>query len=632
MSDSVPSSQPPVAIVGMSALVPGSPGVDGFWRTIYNGLDQIGEVPPTRWPVEDYYDPDPDAPDKTYGKRGSFLDPVEFDLLKFGISPNMIEATDATQLLSLVLAEQVLTDACDGDTDKLSRERVSVLLGTSTLELLGSMSNRMQRPVWLKSLRECGVPEAQAQAACDRIAEHYVPWQVDTFPGLLSNVVAGRIAHRFDLHGTNHTVDAACASSLAALHSGVNELALGQTDLVITGGVDLLNDIVMYMCFSKTPAMSPTGDCRPFSDSADGTMLGESLTMFALKRLADAERDGDRIYAVLKGVGASSDGSGSAVYAPEPEGQSRALRRAYEAAGYGPETVELVEAHGTGTAAGDAAEVAALREVFAGSGDDAQRCALGSVKSQLGHTKCAAGAVGLLKTVLALHQKTLPPTIKIDKPDPKLDLESSPFYLNTETRPWVRGGDHPRRASVSSFGFGGSNFHLTLEEYLPAENAKARPARRLRAAPAELMLFSASSPDALRSAVVEACEQAQSQPLPVLARRSQREFDPDAATRLAVVASDADDLASKIDRVVARIEAAPDAPFTMPRGVDYSPLPAASREIAFLFSPQGSQYVGMGADLAMEHPQARAAWDLAAEVSPTEEPPHRAVFPAPVFT
>ena len=254
--------------------------------------------------------------------------------------------------------------------------------------------------------------------------------------------------------------------------------------------MDTLNDIFMYTCFSKTPALSPTGDCRPFSDKADGTLLGEGMAMVALKRLADAERDGDRIYAVLQGVGASSDGRAKSVYAPRPEGQAKALQRAYDAAGYSPKTVELVEAHGTGTKAGDVAEFGGLELVFkAADSKERQWCALGSVKSQIGHTKAAAGAAGLFKAVMALHHKVLPPTIKIERPNPKLNLEESPFYLNTKTRPWVRGSDHPRRASVSSFGFGGSNFHLTLEEY----NGDAPKAWKKRVMASELVLLGAKS-------------------------------------------------------------------------------------------------------------------------------------------
>ncbi len=327
-----------------------------------------------------------------------------------------------------------------------------------------------------------------------------MPWQEDSFPGLLSNVVAGRIANRLDLHGTNCTVDAACASSLAAVSAAVNELALGKADLVVTGGVDVTNNPLMYVCFSKTPALSPTGDARPFSEDADGTLLGEGLAMLGLRRLDAAERDGDRIYAVIRGLGTSSDGRGGAIYAPMAAGQVRALRRAYETAGYGPDTVELVEAHGTATRAGDAAEFKSLRQVFGETGrPDSGWCALGTVKSQIGHTKSAAGAAGLIKAVLALHQRVLPPTIKVRKPNPGLGIESSPFYLNTAVRPWTRRADHPRRASVSSFGFGGANYHVALEEYGGADASQERSAARVRAHASELVLVSGDSPGDLRA-------------------------------------------------------------------------------------------------------------------------------------
>ncbi len=261
------------------------------------------------------------------------------------------------------------------------------------------------------------------------------------------------------------------------------------------------NDIFMYMCFSKTPALSPTEDCRPFDARADGTMLGEGIGLLALRRLADAERDGDRIYAVIRGVGSSSDGRAKSIYAPVAEGQAKALRRAYDVAGYGPGTVELVEAHGTGTKAGDVAEFEGLRMVFDATGRaDRQWCALGSVKSQIG-TQGAAGAASLFKIVMALLHKLLPPTIKVEQPAPGLEIEKSPFYLNTEARPWIRGGAHPRRASVSSFGFGGSNFHVTAEEYA----GPAPRARRFAYAPAQLVTLSDADPSVL-AARCGACE------------------------------------------------------------------------------------------------------------------------------
>ena len=304
-----PRTQVPIAVVGVSALFPGSSDGRGFWSDILAGRDLVTDVPPSHWLVEDYDDPDPSAPDKTYSKRGAFLSAIDFDPMEFGVPPSIVPATDSAQILALIVAQKVLDDAAQGQFASMNRDRISVLLGvTSAQELLGSMVSRLQRPVWLKALRESGIPETEAQAACDRIAKSYVPWQESSFPGLLGNVVAGRIANRFDLRGTNTVTDAACASSLAALSMGINELALGQSDLVITGGVDAMNDIFMYMCFSKTPALSPTGDCRPFSDAADGTLLGEGMAMIALKRLDDAERDGDRVYAVIRGLGSASDG------------------------------------------------------------------------------------------------------------------------------------------------------------------------------------------------------------------------------------------------------------------------------------------------------------------------------------
>ncbi len=630
MSEPSYPRQVPIAVVGVSALLPGCDGIEDFWRAVLTGRDLIGDVPPTHWLLEDYYDPDPSAVDKTYARRGAFLGPTEFDTLSFGIPPKALPATDTTQLLSLVVVERLLADAFGGRTPP-DREKVGVVLGTAAVELLYTMAARMQRPVWLKALRECGVPEPKALEICDRIADHYPEWQEETFPGLLDNVVAGRIANRFDFHGANLVTDAACASSLAAMSTAVNQLALGQADVMITGGVDTANDILMYMCFSKTPAMSASGDCRPFSDRADGTVLGEGLVVYALKRLEDAERDGDRVYGVIKGMGSSSDGRGSAVYTPVPQGQARALRRAYQSAGYGPDTVEFVEAHGTGTKAGDAAEVAALREVFGAVEDGGTpRCALGSVKSQLGHLKSAAGAVGLLKALLAVNQGVLAPTAKVDRPNPELPLDGSALYVNTAVRPWVRGPGHPRRASVSSFGFGGSNFHMTVEEYVPGAHSRARRAPRFRAAPAELLPLSASSPDGLLTAIDSLV--ARSGGFAETARAAQAEFRSDHPFRLAVVARDHGDLARQAVEVRRLVESRPEQPFSTPSGAHYAVGEPDPGELCLLFPGQGSQYPGMGGDVAVHLPRALAAWDLAASVDMGSRALHEVVHPVPVFT
>jgi malonyl CoA-acyl carrier protein transacylase len=621
--------RPALAVVGLSALFPGSQDAAGFWRDILAGRDLLSDVPESHWLVEDYYDPDPQAPDKTYARRGGFLSPIEFDPLEHGVPPNVVPATDSSQLLALIAAKQVLDDAIAGQFDHVDRERTSIILGvTSAQELLVEMGARLQRPVWVKALREHGLPEPEVQRVCDAIAASYVPWQENTFPGLLGNVVAGRIANRLNLGGTNCVTDAACASSFSALQMGANELLLGQSDMVIVGGVETFNDIFMFMCFSKTPALSRSGDCRPFAKAADGTMLGEGIAMLALRRLADAERDGDRIYAVVRGIGSSSDGRSKSIYAPVAEGQAKALRRAYAAARYSPATVELMEAHGTGTKAGDAAEFEGMRQVFDETGrKDRQWCALGSVKSQVGHTKATAGAAGLFKIVMALHHKVLPPTIKVDEPLPSLAIESTPFHLNTRARPWIRGSEHPRRASVSSFGFGGSNFHVTAEEYRGA----GAPALRTPAWPAELVLASAATPGALVERLGELSGQASSEgALGAIARFSHDSFDAALPARIAIVASDEGDLRRKAEAAAASIRDAAERPFSTPGGVHYA-LGAQPGRIALLFPGQGSQSLEMGADVAMSFDVARAVWDRAAD-APLEPPLHDVVFPRPTFS
>src|SRR5947209_6310124 len=387
-SDSVP-----LAIVGIGCLFPKADGPGAFWANIKNGVDCVGPVPPTHWSPDDYLHDDPKAPDMTYAARGAFLDAVDFNPLEFGISPVDLEATDTSQLLGLVAARRALNDAGYTPDRSFDKSRISVVLGvTGTLELVIPLGARLGHPRWRKALAAAGVDKETADKVVEDISDSYVPWQENSFPGLLGNVVAGRIANKLDLGGTNCVVDAACASSLSALHLASLELATGRCDLAVTGGVDTFNDIFMYMCFSKTPALSRTGDAKPFDADGDGTILGEGLGVVILKRLADARRDGDRVYAVLRGMGTSSDGKGNAIYAPKAEGQVAALKQAYRVAGVTPDTVELIEAHGTGTKVGDATEVHALTEVFQAAVRGGPWCALGSVKSQIGHTKAAAGA------------------------------------------------------------------------------------------------------------------------------------------------------------------------------------------------------------------------------------------------
>ncbi|MCL4561263.1 MAG: phosphopantetheine-binding protein [Chloroflexi bacterium] len=626
-----------VAIIGMASIFPESNNLEQYWENIIQKMDCIREVPPSRWNVDDYYDPDPAAPDKTYCKRGGFIPDVDFDPLEFGLPPNILEATDVSQLLSLVIAKEAMEDAGYGEGKQFNRDLVGVILGVVGVEtkLYTPLMARLQYPVWEKVLKSYGVSDEDTNKIIERIKLAYVNWEENSFPGTIGNVIAGRIANRLDLGGTNCVVDAACASSLAAVRMAIGELVEGRADMMITGGVDTDNSIGAYMCFSKTPAFSKSQNARPFDADADGMMVGEGIGLFVLKRLADAERDHDRIYAVIKGVGSSSDGRFKSIYAPRPEGQAKALRRAYEDAGIAPSTIGLVEAHGTGTNAGDPAEVGSLKLVLGENNPNKQTIALGSVKSQIGHTKAAAGSASLMKIALALHHKVLPATINVDKPNPKLGIDDSPFYINTETRPWIRpAGGTPRRAGVSSFGFGGTNFHLVLEEY---EDDHPGP-YRIQPAPQAILL---AAPDSKQ--LTELCSATLQKLLPVdggiyfneLVQRSKNLRPEAGSARLGFLARNAKEAIDQLQKAVKELAAKPgEEAWELPQGIFYrkSSLNPSGKVVA-LFSGQGSQYPDMGRDLAVNFPTIRETFGAMDHLFVEDglESLSNTVFPVPVF-
>jgi acyl transferase domain-containing protein/NAD(P)-dependent dehydrogenase (short-subunit alcohol dehydrogenase family)/acyl carrier protein len=581
----------------LGCLFPRAHHGGAFWATIKNGVDCITEIPPTHWRPEDYFSPQQQAPDMTYARRGGFLSPLDFSPIEFGISPRDLDAIDTAQLLGLVAAQQALFDAGYTPEAKFDRSKVSVILGvTGTQELVIPLGARLGHPRWRKALLDSGVDPETTEEVVSRIAESYVSWQENSFPGLLGNVVAGRIANRLDLGGTNCVVDAACASSLSAIHLAGMELSTGRAEVAVTGGVDTFNDIFMYMCFSKTPALSPTGNSKPFDRDGDGTILGEGLGVVVLKRLADAERDGNRIYAVIRSIGSSSDGKGAAIYAPVASGQVKALKRAYAEAGISPATIELVEAHGTGTKVGDAVEVDALTQVYREARPDGTWCALGSIKSQIGHTKAAAGAAGLIKAALALHFKVLPPTIKVNQPLEPLQPGKSPFYLNSQKRPWLPSTEHPRRAAVSAFGFGGSNFHAVLEEYRPAKSELDWDGD------CEIFAISGETRESIQDRLNRLKPQANWTTLQEQARLSRQSFDTRAEHRLLLVLErDAFSLAKSLQTAQSLLKR-PERFLHSPDGVYYG-RGVASGSVGVLFPGQGSQYVGMLRDLACLFPQ-----------------------------
>ncbi|TKS99384.1 type I polyketide synthase [Streptomyces lasalocidi] len=605
----------PIAIVGLSALYPKSRDLREFWANVVSAADCIEDVPATHWDVSEHYDSDPSAPDKTYSKRGGFIPTVPFNPLEFGLPPNTLEVTDVLQLLSLVVARDLLKDA-GADQDWYDASRTGVVLGvTGANQLTQPLSARLQTPVLKEVVRSCGLTERDAEEIAEKFKLAFAPWEENSFPGMLGNVVAGRIANRLDLGGTNMTIDAACASSLGAVKAAVSDLLERRADTMLVGGCDAENTIFMYLCFSKTPAFSKSGLIRPFDADADGTLIGEGIGMLALRRLSDAERDGNRIYAVLRGIGSSSDGRFKSIYAPRKEGQMTALRRAYEDADVSPDSIELFEAHGTGTAVGEATELSALSAVVSESGEEKQYAAVGSVKSQIGHTKAAAGAAGMIKLALALHHKLLPPTINVERPNPAIDWENSPFYVSSRTRPWIRDPRRPRRrAAVSSFGFGGTNFHVVLEEHGDGDDLRVMfPVSRVH-------LWHEPDVDALARAVEEGAAP-RTTPAPA------------GHPRLALVARSEAELAELRALAVAQLRARPTADaWSHPKGIHFRAAAAPTGKVAALFAGQGSQYVEPGRTAVLALPPLRAAFDAAnAAFGEDGLPLSRVAFPPPAF-
>src|SRR5579883_1739506 len=604
-----------VAIVGLDCLLPKAPGVRRFWANLLNKVDAITDVPGERFNIGLYYDQERKARDKIYSRWGGFLEDVPFDPLRYGIPPNALASIDPMQLLSLVVVDRALRDAGYHDRD-FPRETTSVIFGVS-----GGLGD-----LGVQYAVRATLPHLIGQTP-EALLDRLPAWTEDSFAGILPNVVAGRIANRFNLGGVNFTVDAACASSLAAVYLAVRELNTGSSDMVITGGVDTGQSPFGYLCFSSAQALSPRGRCRTFDQSADGIAISEGLTVLVLKRLADAERDGDRIYAVIKGAAGSSDGRGRSMTAPRLEGQMSALRRAYQQAGLRPSTIGLIEAHGTGTAAGDATELAALSEVFRADGAGPHSCAIGSVKSQVGHTKSAAGVTSLMKAALALHHRVLPPTLHVEQPNPKLREPGSPFFVNSEPQPWISPSG-PRRAGVSSFGFGGTNFHVVLEEY-PAQPA-ASPS--LEEWPAELFLWQAASPAALETVLAGFAGSLETaRPLRELAAEVCRGAGGVSGVRLAVVASSLDDLKAKLAQAREALrqgrERLDDA-----SGIYLAPA-GPRRPVAFLFPGQGSQKPGMLRDLAAHLPRFREILEQADRVLAGRLPKQLSayIYPPPAF-
>ncbi|HET7754615.1 MAG TPA: SDR family NAD(P)-dependent oxidoreductase, partial [Anaeromyxobacteraceae bacterium] len=625
-----------VAVVGLGALLPDAPDAASFWKNVCERRYSITDVPPDRWNVDEYYDPDPSALEKTYSKIGAWVRGYSFDWHRYKVPPKVAAAMDPGQQWAVTIAAQALTDFGYPER-KLDLERTGVVLGAAMGGELHYMTNlRVAFPEFRRALE--GV-DAFSHLPSDVRREIVARWQEevrkklppiteDSMPGELPNIISGRVANILNLRGPSFITDAACASSLAAVDAATDLLVDGHCDAIITGGVDRNMGASTFVKFCKIGALSATGT-RPFGDGADGFVMGEGAAAFLLKRLADAERDGDKIYAVIRGVGASSDGKGKAITAPNPLGQKLAVKRAWEHAGLDPATAGMVEAHGTSTKVGDVVEVESLGECFASAGRG--KIALGSVKSNIGHLKAGAGAAGLLKTVLSLHHELLPPTLNSERPNPGIDFSASPFTLNHELREWKRTNGTPRRAGVSAYGFGGTNFHVAVEEHVPGlltrtketitvpaampvasrGIATASPAGATPKAPFRgILALGAASAEQLRTRLDGELARAKAGTVPPIAPPSAADLG--ARERIVLDFESGPDLVDKLQRAKRALET--DAPMAWKaltnQGV-FRGSGAPAGKVAFLFPGQGSQFVNMGRALYDREPVVRAVFDEA---------------------
>jgi acyl transferase domain-containing protein/phosphopantetheinyl transferase len=634
-----------VAVVGMACVFPGADDARAFWRNIVSGRDAIREVPPGRWPGSRLASLPPEHEGHVGCRRGGFIStPYLFDPVRHRVMPKVAQFGDVDQFILLDVLSDALADAGVGQ-DHPARAATDVILGR------GNYTSNKMLEVFFRSdgcdrilaFLERRLPQLTAEdlAAVEAdLRASLPPRDADGMATAITNLTASRAANRLDLGGAAFVVDAACASSLIAMEMGVDRLRTGKSDVALVAGINFTNVPGFWYLFSQLGALSRSGRLRPFDRRADGILIGEGAGAVVLKRLEDARRDGDRVYAVVKGLGSSSDGRAAGVLAPASKGQIRALERAYEDAGLEPDDVGLLEAHGTGTAAGDRVEIETVREVFGPPVAGVPTRVMGTVKSMIGHTMPAAGIASFIKTALALAGKVLPPSLHCDEPDPA--LAGLAFFVSPVARPWLHATDHgPRRAGVNAFGFGGVNAHVVLEEVReseaparvtvaggsgPGEEAppplRARPVRPGVRPPTELLAFSGRDRAALAARLRQVAtflrEEGGPFDLDDLAFALAAETDGHAACRLALIRDGVEGLERELEDLAGAVEHDPPATDEQ-RGVFFGEGPTGDHgRIAAVFP--GIGFPGLTGDFpdhllanCLHFPAAREAFDRVEE-------------------
>ncbi|MFW0715322.1 beta-ketoacyl synthase N-terminal-like domain-containing protein [Pedobacter sp. N23S346] len=453
-----------VAIIGMSCIFPGAKNVQTFWENILNGIDSTQTVPADRIdPV--HFDKSVTSVDRFYCNKGGFIPEYSFDPQRFGILPLAVEGTEPDHLITLDLVHSAMEDAGIFERD-YNLDKTGIIIGkgnytgpgaTRAIEIVrtGEQISSSLRDL-LPQLSEADLEKVKHEFQLRKGR-----FSADTAMGLIPNLVASLVANRFNLGGLAFTLDAACASSLLAIDHAVQELNSGRCDMVVAGGVHLGQNAAFWSIFSQLGALSKQEKIKPFDQHADGLIIGEGCGFVVLKRLEDAIQDKDKIYAVIKGIGVSSDGSGTSVMSPSVKGQIKAVAQAWGNSALEPKNIGYLEAHGTGTPLGDKTEIETLKQFF-GQDESLPKAGIGSVKSNIGHAMPAAGIAGLIKTTLALYHGVIPPTLHCD--EPLAQLKETRFSAVQKTINWEQSG-LPKLAAVNAFGFGGINAHVVLEAF-----------------------------------------------------------------------------------------------------------------------------------------------------------------------
>ena len=646
----------PIAVIGLGALMPDATDIEAFWQNVLDAKVSIRPLPDDRWPgpLNHFWKeggPGNHTEGYSYAKIGALVSDAEFDWRRWRQPPGTLPQIDPCQLWAVSVSADAIEHAgYDGEAKDIDRTRTGVVFANA---LGGENRNLSNLRVWSNHTatlaKEHGMPDGNEASFKESMLEGTPRVDEDTMPGELANVVSGRVANLLDLQGPNHAMDAACASSMAAVLDACRLLQTRQVDVMLAGATDRTMDPATFAKFSAIGALSPTHS-SPFDARANGFVMGEGAGVMVLKRLSDAIRDGDEIYSVIRGIGGSSDGRGKGITAPSQRGQIQAIARAYSQAGYPASSVELVEAHGTSTKVGDATELSTLSRLWTGI-EGAGNIAVGSIKSQIGHLKAAAGIAGIMKSVMALHHRTIPPSANFETPNPTVDWSNIPFFVPTSPLEWPRPAQHPRRAGVSAFGFGGTNFHIALEGYEPdfhaplaadwdqrwaaysGQGASAPsifdgtlPATMthddLKAVEGGVLLLSASSLNGLHEALANTSfsgplfdDDPKGRRLSEALQHASQTFDAEAPFRMALVATSWAEFSKRQALAGQAMMDAEKWGFLQAQGVlitDQPPMPPEAKTV-HMYPGQGSQYVGMTADLVQRFTAPSDVWSQADE-------------------